>query len=63
MQNKNILIFIPTYNEKDNVRVIVDLINNNHAYLDILFLDDNSPDGSGEIAKQCDWIVIKNEKN
>tara|TARA_B100001996_G_scaffold367252_1_gene338728 strand:+ start:24 stop:770 length:747 start_codon:yes stop_codon:yes gene_type:complete len=29
----------------------------------IYLLDDNSPDGSGEIAKQFDWIVIKNEKN
>ena len=29
----------------------------------IYFLDDNSPDGSAEIAKQFDWIVIKNEKN
>lgn len=58
MQNKNILIFIPTYNEKDNVRVIVDLINNNHSYLDILFLDDNSPDGTGEILD-----IISQEKN
>ena len=49
MQNKNILIFIPTYNEKDNVQVIVDLIKKNHSYIDILFLDDNSPDGTGKI--------------
>ena len=29
----------------------------------IYFFDDNSPDGSAEIAKNFDWIVIKNEKN
>ena len=29
----------------------------------IYFFDDNSPDGSAEIAKQFDWTVIKNEKN
>jgi len=29
----------------------------------IYFFDDNSPDGSAEIAKKFDWIVIKNEKN
>ena len=29
----------------------------------IYFFDDNSPDGSAEIAKQFDWIVVKSEKN
>ena len=29
----------------------------------IYFFDDNSSDGSAEIAKQFDWIVIKNKKN
>ena len=29
----------------------------------IYFFDDASPDGSAEIAKNFDWIVIKNEKN
>ena len=27
------------------------------------FFDDNSSDGSAEIAKQFDWVVVKNEKN
>jgi glycosyltransferase involved in cell wall biosynthesis len=27
------------------------------------FFDDSSSDGSAEIAKQFDWVVIKNEKN
>jgi dolichol-phosphate mannosyltransferase len=44
------LIFIPTYNEKDNVEKIVNeivslKINNS----DILFIDDNSTDGTGLI--------------
>jgi hypothetical protein len=29
----------------------------------IYFFDDNSADGSAEVAKQFDWVVIKNEKN
>ena len=32
-------------------------------YDKIYCFDDNSPDGSAEVAKQFDWIVIKNEKN
>ncbi len=45
-----ILIFIPTYNERENLEPM-------HAHLrrlgldaDILILDDNSPDGTGQIA-------------
>lgn len=43
---KNVIV-IPTYNEKDNIKVIVNKINN---YIDsntkILVVDDNSPDGT-----------------
>lgn len=50
MKNK-VLIFIPTYNEAENVKIIYQLL---RAVVlpekfDILFLDDNSPDGTGEI--------------
>ena len=43
------LIFIPTYNEKDNVRPLYDRIKKLNLQADILFLDDNSPDGTGAI--------------
>ena len=44
------LIVIPTYNEKENIREIVGAILNLDLNLDILIVDDNSPDGTGEIA-------------
>jgi dolichol-phosphate mannosyltransferase len=43
------LVVIPTYNEKGNVKPIVQAV---HNYLDcdVLIVDDGSPDGTGEIA-------------
>ncbi|MDP9152412.1 MAG: glycosyltransferase [Myxococcota bacterium] len=41
------LIFVPTYNEKDNVRPICEQILGLGLDADIVFLDDNSPDGTG----------------
>ena len=44
------LIVIPTYNEKENIREIAEAILDLDLNLDILIVDDNSPDGTGEIA-------------
>lgn len=49
MKNKKILVFIPTYNERKNVDKICLEILDQKVDLDILFLDDNSPDGTGEV--------------
>jgi dolichol-phosphate mannosyltransferase len=46
-----ILVIIPTYNESDNVRAITDAVFAVHPTLDILIVDDNSPDGTGAIVK------------
>jgi dolichol-phosphate mannosyltransferase len=43
------LIFIPTYNEKDNVGPICEQIVALGLDTDLLFLDDNSPDGTGAL--------------
>lgn len=43
------LIFIPTYNEAQNVRIIYERIKALGLDTDILFLDDDSPDGTGKI--------------
>ena len=59
MKNKKILIFIPTYNEKDNVRVIIKKINENFSYIDVLFIDDDSPDGTGDILE----LICEEQKN
>lgn len=47
-QNKT-LIFIPTYNEVENVGRIFPEIKSFALEADMLFLDDNSPDGTGQV--------------
>ncbi len=42
-------VVIPTYNEKDNVRSLTRAVLAQHADIHILFVDDNSPDGTGSI--------------
>ena len=44
------LIVVPTYNEAENLESLVQQINAQPIAFDILVVDDNSPDGTGEIA-------------
>lgn len=44
------LVLLPTYNEKDNVERITAQIVAVDPRLEVLIVDDNSPDGTGEIA-------------
>ncbi len=48
MQEKT-LIIIPTYNEKENIDVILGAIFASAPKVNVLFVDDNSPDGTGEL--------------
>ncbi|MFG2328610.1 polyprenol monophosphomannose synthase [Streptomyces sp. NPDC048604] len=48
----SILVIIPTYNEADNVAVIVERVRSAVADAHILIADDNSPDGTGKIADE-----------
>ncbi len=43
------LIITPTYNERANVVVLVERVLAQDPRLEILFVDDNSPDGTGDI--------------
>lgn len=45
-----ITVVIPTYNERDNIEKLSSLILSQDERINILFVDDNSPDGTGEIA-------------
>ncbi len=48
------LVIIPTYNEKSNIARILDIIFNlKLPNLDILVVDDNSPDGTADIVKEA----------
>lgn len=46
-----ILIIIPTYNEIENIKKIIPDIFSRHKNADILIIDDNSPDETGNYAK------------
>ena len=45
----SILVMIPTYNESENVRIIYGRVRAALPKAEILFVDDNSPDGTGKI--------------
>lgn len=63
---KNLLIFIPTYNEAENINEIINLILNLKLDADLLFVDDNSPDGTGklldEISRSNNRIYVEHRK-
>jgi len=44
------LIVTPTYNEKDNLPRFIDAVRSAFPDADLMVVDDNSPDGTGEIA-------------
>jgi dolichol-phosphate mannosyltransferase len=44
------LVCIPTYNERDNVESIVRAVLEADSRVDVLVVDDGSPDGTGELA-------------
>jgi len=46
------LLVLPTYNERDNLRPIVTAIRTQLPHATIWIVDDNSPDGTGEIADE-----------
>lgn len=47
-----VLVVVPTYNEKDNIKLITNGIREAAPSVFILIADDNSPDGTGQIADQ-----------
>jgi glycosyltransferase involved in cell wall biosynthesis len=44
----DVLVVLPTYNEKENLEKVVDGVR--HLGHDVLIVDDSSPDGTGELA-------------
>ncbi len=43
-----ILVIIPTYNEIDNIKKIINVVLEQDERIEILVVDDNSPDGTGK---------------
>ena len=46
------LVIVPTYNELENIRPLLDKVLSLPWGLDILIVDDNSPDGTAEVVKE-----------
>ena len=46
------LVVMPTYNERENLPLIVPEILDQAAALEVLIVDDNSPDGTGKLADE-----------
>lgn len=45
------LVVIPTYNEKDNISLIIPEVLSQDPCLEVLVVDDGSPDGTGDIVQ------------
>jgi len=46
------LVIVPTYNERDNVTTLTARILEQDSRLDVLVVDDGSPDGTGDLAEE-----------
>ena len=67
MPSNKILICTATYNESENIIDLIKAIENLNIDLDILIIDDNSPDNTGEIIKNYinnkDNIILKTRES
>lgn len=46
------LVIIPTYNEKEGIEAIIRAVLDQKLGVDVLIVDDNSPDGTGQIVRK-----------
>lgn len=46
------IVIIPTYNEVENIKQLLQEVFKNLPHTDILVIDDNSPDGTGKVVDQ-----------
>lgn len=53
------LVIVPTYNERENIRRLLDSVLAQDARIEVLVVDDGSPDGTGALV---DEIVAVNER-
>ena len=63
------LIIVPTYNERENLPRMAQKILSLPVAVDVLFVDDNSPDGTGKLADELAaqhpqiHVLHRSEKN
>lgn len=56
------LVITPTYNEIENIEAIVDAVLSQSTPFHMLIVDDNSPDGTGEVVKRLQGKYNAQEK-
>jgi|GEM_PF-148853 len=49
---QRVLVIIPSYNESDNILSLVDAIHSGYSTIDIMVVDDNSPDGTAALLQK-----------
>lgn len=52
MKDKRTIVVIPTYNERNNIVLLIDHVLRQSSTIDILIVDDSSPDGTGDLVRQ-----------
>jgi dolichol-phosphate mannosyltransferase len=57
VENKKVLVIIPTYNELDNLPKLIPAVLAQDENIDVLIVDDNSPDGT------ADYVVAEANNN
>jgi dolichol-phosphate mannosyltransferase len=48
------LVIVPTYNERENIRRLIDAVLRQDGRLEVLVVDDGSPDGTGQIVAELE---------
>lgn len=67
--NQKTLVIVPTYNERENLPPLVERVLKLPVPVDLLVVDDNSPDGTGKLADElaarhpCIHVLHRTEKN
>src|SRR6185369_426360 len=51
-RSERTLVIIPTFNERENLPLIVERVHKARPDVHILIVDDNSPDGTGDLADE-----------
>lgn len=46
------LVIVPTYNERDNIIRLIDAVLSQHPSIEVLVVDDGSPDGTGALVDE-----------
>jgi dolichol-phosphate mannosyltransferase len=61
--DEKVSVIIPTYNEAGNIKKLITEIHKNRRDAEIIVVDDNSPDGTAEIAKSIPHVKVLVRKN